>query len=127
MKAEIRTKPQNTEKSASYCIYVQRFIRTKHAMTFKLSDGSIQTNFFDHTKLVTHQKENFFVFISSKGDSKYFPLDTFDSKDKLVTSRIRYVRDTIGMMVRIKHHILPSRSSPTKFKNSPRAKRQKIC
>merc|ERR1711879_1038244 len=103
--------------------YVQRFIRTKHAMTFKISDASVQTNFFDHTKLITHTKENFVVFISSKSVAQFFSMDHFDHSDKLVSTRLRYVRDTVAMMVRIRHHLTPSKSPP---KSAPPSKRQKL-
>ena len=112
MRADMSRKILKDDAVVPPCEFIQRFIRTKHAMTFKLSNGSVQTNFFDHTKLITHTKDNLIVFISSKAQSRFFTMDGFNHSDKLISSRIRYVRDTIATMVRVRHHVPSSRPSP---------------
>ena len=34
------------------CVYVKKWLRTKHAIIFRLSDKTVQVNFFDHTKII---------------------------------------------------------------------------
>lgn len=120
LRADISIPSEFNTDSLPTCVYVQRLVRAKHGITFKLSDGTVQTNFFDKTKLIINNPEKFFVFISSKSDSKFHCLETSDNLDKVVSSRLRYSKECVEMMVKIDHHSLPAPF------HIPPAKRQKL-
>jgi len=68
--AEHSDSPKNTEISPSpdinNLIYVQKWLRTRHAIIFRLSNESVQVNFFDHTKVMLSQEAQVVTFVNKE-------------------------------------------------------------
>jgi len=114
LKKEMSTSIHNEERQIPPCDYIQRVLRSKHAMTFKLSNGSIQVNFFDRSKVIAHFQTGEFIFVSGKSEQTLYKFNHFDTSNNLVSSRARYMRDSLVLMLKLSHHYPPASKSQTK-------------
>ncbi|KAG8835886.1 Cell cycle serine/threonine-protein kinase cdc5/MSD2 [Serendipita sp. 399] len=52
--------------------FVQKYLRLKHAILFKISNDVLQFNFYDHTKLILHHRGHIVAFISKDDELQQF-------------------------------------------------------
>ncbi|KAG8797390.1 Cell cycle serine/threonine-protein kinase cdc5/MSD2 [Serendipita sp. 398] len=52
--------------------FVQKYLRLKHAILFKISNDVLQFNFYDHTKLILHQRGHVVAYISKEDELQQF-------------------------------------------------------
>jgi hypothetical protein len=55
-------------------IYVQKWVRTGHAMIFRLTSHTVQVNFFDHTKVILTADTNTVTYVNKKKERQVFPI-----------------------------------------------------
>jgi hypothetical protein len=85
-----------TESENTKSIYLQKWLRTKHAIFFKLSDGVVQTNFFDHHKIIIWDHGDYVTYINDlKEYYTYRTSELFMLKNEKIFSRIKYINDII--------------------------------
>ena len=99
-------KNKNTEISADInntkTIYVQKWLRTKHAIFFKLSDGTVQTNFFDHHKVIIWDLGHALTYINDQKEKFHYSMkEVFEENGEKILSRIKYVNDMIEYLLEI--------------------------
>jgi hypothetical protein len=76
--------------------FLTKYIRTKHAVLFRLSNRVLQVNFFDHTKLVLYSEGKMMSFVDQSKEIRSRPLADFvDEGEPTVMKRINYVRDVL--------------------------------
>lgn len=126
-------KDEPTATNPPSCNYIQRFLRTKHALIFQLSSGTVQSIFFDSTKVIA--SSTVVTFVSSKNEKQSFNVENYDASKKVIHSRLKYVRDSGKAMLRVTYNLLPSPKEPKSYlkkrtapssTTSPSSKRKKI-
>ena len=65
----------DTAVRPSNLVHVKKWLRTKHAIVFRLSNGVIQINFFDHTKLVVNVPSMIVTYIDKDRKSSSYNLE----------------------------------------------------
>lgn len=76
--------------------FLVKYMRTKHAVMFLLTNRVVQINFFDHSKLILSQDGLVVTFINRQRELSTFALADVQSKSKNdVLSRIRYAADIL--------------------------------
>ena len=86
-------------------VYVKKWLRTKHAIFFRLSNRTVQVIFLDHTELVLSSQHNSVTYTDKNKKRETFSLDreTGDSaaaQDKPdLAKRMKYTKDIL-------HHLL---------------------
>ncbi|KAI9008589.1 kinase-like domain-containing protein [Hyaloraphidium curvatum] len=76
--------------------FLTKYIRTKHAVLFRLSNRVLQVNFFDHTKLVIYLEGKVISFVDQSRDMRTRTLAEFvEEGEPSVMKRIHYVRDVL--------------------------------
>ncbi len=55
--------------------FVRKWIRTKHAIVFRLGSNVVQLNFFDHTKLILNTPAGLVTFIDKAKVAQTYSLD----------------------------------------------------
>lgn len=66
---------------SSYC-YVKKWMKTKHAIMFRLSNKIVQVNFTDKTEIILSSEQKLVTYINLKGERSEYPLATaLDSKN----------------------------------------------
>jgi polo-like kinase 1 len=56
-------------------VYVKKWMRTKHAIMFRLSNKIVQVNFQDHTEILLNSENRFVTYVNKKGERSTMPLN----------------------------------------------------
>ena len=81
-------------------IYLKRFVKTKHAILFRLSNKTVQISFHDKTELILSQENKNVTYINKKGEKLLYPLHiALDSDNKEMTKRLRYTKKILMLMI----------------------------
>ena len=81
-------------------IYLKKFVRTKHAILFRLSNLTVQINFNDNTEIILNQQTKQVTYINKKRQILYYPLNVaLDSNNKEMIKRLRYTKKILIRML----------------------------
>jgi len=83
-------------------VALKKWVRTKHAMLFRLSNRVIQVNFFDHTKMILSQGGLCALYVDQNRATRslYLPSDLPTSPDREeVAKRLKYIKEVIDQLV----------------------------
>lgn len=82
---------------------VRKWLRTKHAIVFRLTIGVVQINFFDHTKIVVDEPMDMVTYIGKSGAMVCYSLaDIARSNHPSIedlASRLSYATDVVGHLI----------------------------
>lgn len=91
----------NDEEDRS--IVVKKWLRTKHAIIFRLSNKIVQVIFFDNTEIILHSENRAVTYIDKKGDRLYYSLESsIESNNQEMTKRLNYTRQVLTHMLQNK-------------------------
>ena len=86
--------------NANQFIYLKRFVKTKHAILFRLSNKTVQISFHDNTELILSSEKQTVTYINKKKQRLLTPLNTaFESNNKEMTKRLRYTKKILMLMI----------------------------
>ena len=81
--------------------YVRKWIKTKHAILFRLSNKIVQTIFLDHTELLLHSDNKIVNYLDKNGKLSTFPLKTaLESGNYEITKRLKYVKQMLEFLLK---------------------------
>lgn len=84
-------------------IVVKKWMRTKHAIIFRLSNKLVQVIFFDHTEIILHSENRAVTYVNKKGERLYFSLESsIESNNQEMTKRLNYTRQVLTHMLQSK-------------------------
>lgn len=84
-------------------IVVKKWMRTKHAIIFRLSNKLVQVIFFDHTEIVLHSENRAVTYVNKTGERLYFSLESsIESNNQEMTKRLNYTRQVLTHMLQSK-------------------------
>ena len=85
--------------------YLKRFVKTKHAILFKLSNKTIQTNFHDNTELIINPEIKTVTYIDKKKQKLLYPINiALECNNKEMTKRLRYTKKILVNMLLIQNN-----------------------
>mmetsp|Transcript_2278 Transcript_2278/g.3626 ORF Transcript_2278/g.3626 Transcript_2278/m.3626 type:complete len:564 (-) Transcript_2278:38-1729(-) len=88
------------EKSSESTIYVKKWMRTRHAILFRLSNKVVQVNFQDHTEIILSSETRMVTYVNKKGERSTFPLaNALESSNVEMTKRLKYTKDILTHML----------------------------
>ena len=100
-----KSESNNIEKEN--LVYVKKWIRTKHAILFRLSNKIVQICFLDSTEIILKGESKMVTYINKKNEKLNYPLSTaMESDNKEMTKRLKYTKDILT-------HMLTSHSKAT--------------
>ena len=77
-------------------VYVKKWIKTRHAIMFRLSNKIVQVNFTDKTEIILSSENKIVTYINKKGERNQFPLATaLDSANSEMTKRLKYTKEIL--------------------------------
>eukprot|EP00158_Paraphelidium_tribonemae_P004713 Partr_v1_DN26925_c0_g1_i2_m7078 putative Polo-like kinase len=96
----------NLSKASQHCFvdttkntnlnFLVKFMRTKHAVMFRLTNNIVQINFFDHTKLILSADGLVLTFIDRERKLTTYSLyDVLKERKTDIISRLKYTRDIL--------------------------------
>jgi len=86
---------QNDDK-----IYVKKWMKTKHAVMFRLSNKVVQVNFTDKTELILSSEKKLVTYVNKKGERSQHPLSTaMESSNPEMAKRLKYTKEILTQML----------------------------
>jgi polo-like kinase 1 len=114
--------PQRTVKDV---VYVKKWMRTRHAIMFRLSNKVVQVNFQDHTEIMLSSETKVVTYVNKKGERSTYPLNSaMESSNLEMVKRLKYTKDILTHMlnanVAVKGQGEPNLPDPTAQPNTVR-------
>ena len=84
-------------------VLVKKWMRTKHAIIFRLSNKIVQVIFFDNTQIILHSEARAVTYVNKKNERLYFSLSTaLKSSNNEMTKRLNYTKQILTHMLQSK-------------------------
>ena len=81
-------------------VYVKKWMKTKHAIMFRLSNKIVQVNFTDKSQIILSSELKLVTYIDLKGQKSEYPLATaLDSKNTEMAKRLKYTKQILTHML----------------------------
>lgn len=90
---------KDTFPEGSYC-YVKKWMKTKHAIMFRLSNKIVQVNFTDKTEIILSSQQKLVTYINLKGERSEHPLaSALESRNAEMAKRLKYTKEILTHML----------------------------
>ena len=90
----------NQENDKNCGIYVKKWMRTKHAIMFRLSNKLVQVIFQDQTEIILSSELKVVTYVNKKHERLHYPLSTaLDSTNQEMAKRLKYTKDILTHML----------------------------
>ena len=101
---ENKNNPQEKKESDNIdeknYVYVKKWMRTKHAILFRLSNKIVQVCFLDQTEIILSSETKIVTYVNKKGERLTYPLsNALDSNNSEMTKRLKYTKDILTHML----------------------------
>ena len=84
-------------------VYVKKWMKTKHAILFRLSNKIVQVSFLDQTEIILSSETKIVTYLDKKGVRSTFALNTaLDSNNYEMTKRLKYTKQILMHMLNSK-------------------------
>ena len=81
-------------------VYVKKWMRTRHAIMFRLSNKVVQVNFQDHTEIMLSSETKVVTYVNKKGERSTYPLSSaMESANTEMVKRLKYTKDILTHML----------------------------
>ena len=98
--AEPESVSPNNGAKATPLVYVKKWLRTHHAIIFRLSNKVVQVIFTDRTEVLLSSGTREVMYVNKKGERLNYPLDSaFDSENAEMIKRLKYTKDILAKML----------------------------
>jgi len=98
-------------------VYVKKWMKTKHAILFRLSNKIVQVSFLDQTEIILSSETKIVTYMDKKGMRSTYALNTaLDSNNYEMTKRLKYTKQILMHMLNSKNHT--GQSNPNNLTNS---------
>jgi polo-like kinase 1 len=80
--------------------YLKKWVRTKHAILFRLSNQTIQIIFYDQTEVLLTPDKRFVTYVDKKRvRSTYFLSDELVGTNPEMAKRLKYAKEILGQLL----------------------------
>lgn len=81
-------------------VYVKKWMRTRHAIMFRLSNKIVQVNFQDHTEIILSSENRMVTYVNKRGERSTYPLSSaLESNNVEMSKRLKYTKDILTHML----------------------------
>jgi len=90
----------NPERKVKDVVYVKKWMRTRHAIMFRLSNKVVQVNFQDHTEIMLSSETKMVTYVNKKSERSTYPLSSaMESSNIEMVKRLKYTKDILTHML----------------------------
>lgn len=101
-----------SNKPAGVYVYVKKWMRTRHAIMFRLSNKIVQVCFQDHTEIILSSESRVVTYANKKGERSSYPLSTaLESNNYEMTKRLKYTKDILTHMLNMNQQQLAHKNA----------------
>lgn len=91
---------QVLSKEKTNLVYLKKWVRTKHAIFFRLSDNTVQIVFYDHTEIVLTPDERHITYSDKNRERKtYYLTDELVGTNSEISKRLKYTKEILLQLV----------------------------
>ncbi|CAK94360.1 unnamed protein product (macronuclear) [Paramecium tetraurelia] len=88
------------ENETKSLVYVKKWMKTRHAIMFRLSNKIVQVNFTDKTEIILSSEHKMVTYVNKNGDRSHYPLATaLDSQNTEMSKRLKYTKEILTHML----------------------------
>ena len=81
-------------------VYVKRWLKTRHAVIFRLSNKVVQVHFQDDTEIILSSEARLVTYTDTRGERRTFPLnDLVNNPQAEVSKRLKYTKDILYQLI----------------------------
>jgi len=81
-------------------VYLKKWVRTRHAILFRLSDHTVQVVFFDHSEVIISLDSGLFTYVDKSGERLSQSLASVATNERTdIVKRLRYSRDILNQLI----------------------------
>jgi polo-like kinase 1 len=86
--SKIEPKADDDKQREGPLCYVKKWMKTRHAIMFRLSNKIVQVNFTDKTEIILSSEQKLVTYVNIKGEKSEYPLATaLDSRNVEMAKR----------------------------------------
>ena len=94
------TTNENKEDKSKPFIYIKKWMRTRHAIMFRLSNKIVQVNFQDKTEIILSSESRVVTYVNKNGERMTYQLiNALKMADYEMTKRLKYTKDILTHML----------------------------
>ena len=98
--AKVPEEVQRRERRIPEVVYVKKWMRTRHAIMFRLSNKVVQVNFQDHTEIMLSSETKVVTYVNKRGERSTYPLNSaMESANLEMVKRLKYTKDILTHML----------------------------
>lgn len=92
--------PLNLSKEDESMIYLKKWMKTKHAIMFRLSNRIVQVDFQDKTQIILSSESKLVTYVDKRGEKSDYPIATaLESKNAEMAKRLKYTKEILTHML----------------------------
>jgi len=95
---EVQIEEESDQKLSA--VYVKKWMKTKHAIMFRLSNKIVQVDFTDKTEIILSSENKMVTYVNKKGERSNYPLATaLESSNTEMAKRLKYTKEILTHML----------------------------
>jgi len=95
--------PQSARDTNNDMAYLKKWVRTKHAVFFRLSDQTVQIVFYDHTEVLLTPDERYITYVDKhRTRSTYYMTDELVGCNAEIERRLKYTKEILQQLVDVR-------------------------
>lgn len=81
-------------------VYVKKWMKTRHAIMFRLSNKIVQVNFTDKTEILLSSENKMVTYVNKRSERSHYPLATaLESANTEMAKRLKYTKEILTHML----------------------------
>lgn len=81
-------------------VYLKKWVRTKHAILFRLSNSTVQVVFYDHTEILLSSEARVITYVDKKHRRITYHLDEImNTPNAEISKRLKYTKDILQQLI----------------------------
>lgn len=90
----------SAQSSETLFVYLKKWVRTKHAILFRLSDQTVQIVFYDQTEVLLTPDKRFVTYVDKKRTRcTYYLNDELVATNAELAKRLKYSKEIIQQLI----------------------------
>lgn len=92
--------PLPPQKKSDHLVYLKKWMKTRHAIMFRLSNKIVQVDFQDKTQIILSSESRLVTYVNKKGDKSDYPIATaLESDNAEMAKRLKYTKEILTHML----------------------------
>jgi len=114
------TEEEQPNQQKTPTVYVKKWMKTKHAIMFRLSNKIVQVNFTDKTEIILSSENKIVTYVNKKGERSNYPLATaLESSNSEMAKRLKYTKEILTHMLNNNNAAQPQTAAPANLEEMP--------